>query len=119
MENRIERGDVYFIFLDPAFGREIGGYKTRPVVVVSANDIHQRTRIVMVVPGTTTASKNSNVVRIDDQRVLKEITFFACHQLRAVDQGRMTSLPVGRLSDQDMRRIEAAILRSLLLRPVI
>jgi mRNA-degrading endonuclease toxin of MazEF toxin-antitoxin module len=113
MENRIQRGEVYFIFLDPGFGREIGGYKVRPVVVVSINDIHQKTRIVMVVPGTTTEVSKPNVVRVDNRRVLKEITFFQCHQLRAVDQGRMTSPPLGRLSDSEMQKIESAISSSL------
>lgn len=107
-ENRIARGEVYFVHLDPAFGREIGGYKTRPVVVVSIDSIHQNTRIVAIVPGTSTASTQSNVVKIDpdgDNR-LTGPTFFHCQHLRAIDQGRMTSRPVGRLSQRDIRRIE-------------
>jgi len=35
----IERGHLFFVFLDPVFGKEIRGYKTRPVVVISINDI--------------------------------------------------------------------------------
>jgi hypothetical protein len=46
MENRIARGERYFVYLDPAFGHELGGYKTRPVVVVSINDIHRKTGVV-------------------------------------------------------------------------
>jgi len=49
----VERGEIYFVFLDPAFGREMGGYKTRPVVVFSVNDINKQPLAVTVVPGTT------------------------------------------------------------------
>jgi mRNA-degrading endonuclease toxin of MazEF toxin-antitoxin module len=115
MENSIQRGEVYFIFLDPAFGREIGGYKTRPVVVVSIDDIHQKTRMVAVVPGTTSASTHSNVVRVNKGtgNGLQEITYFQCHQIRAVDQGRMTSRPLGRLSRVDFEEILSGLKRSL------
>src|SRR6266700_2200708 len=114
-ENAIQRGDVYFIFLDPSFGREIGGYKIRPVVVMSINDVHQQTRIVAVVPGTTTHSAYPNVARIDPAsgNGLKEPTYFQCHQIRAVDQGRMTSYRVGQLSVADFRKVEAAVRHSL------
>jgi len=117
MENKIEQGDVFFVHLDPAFGREIGGYKTRPVVVVSINDIHQNTRIVAVVPGTTRDRHRplQNIVQVAPSSVngLKEETFFQCHQVRAIDQGRMTSGPVGYLSTVDFHRIATAIRHSL------
>lgn len=122
MENRIERGEVYFIYLDPTFGREIGGYKTRPVVVASINDLHQRTRIVTVVPGTSVAEREKssdstfpNVVRVVHIHGtgLSGPTDFLCHQVRAVDQGRMTSRAIGRVSREDLRRIEAALRHTL------
>ena len=115
MENRIQRGEVYFIFLDPAFGREIGGYKTRPSVVVSIDDIHQNTRIVAVVPGTTTFSSGPNIARVDgdNRNGLRETTYFACHQIRAVDQGRMTARPIGRLSSQAFDRVLTALRHGL------
>ncbi len=77
-ENQIQRGEVYFVHLDPVFGREVGGYKTRPVIVVSIDD-----------------------------------TFFQCHQVRAIDQGRMTSRPIGRISKVDLLRISNALIFSL------
>ena len=81
-ENTIQRRDIYFIYLDPSFGKEIGGYKTRPVVVVSIDDIHQKTRIVAVVPGTTTPFSARNVVKIDPtpENRLTNTTYFQCHQ---------------------------------------
>lgn len=117
-ENHIERGELYFVHLDPSFGREMGGYKPRPVLVVSSNDIHRRTRLVTVVPGTSTPAPNPNVVRVNPDRTngLTGVTYFQCHQIRAIDQGRMTkSRADGRLSSTDMKRIEEGLRISLLL----
>ena len=116
-ENRIGRGDIYYVHLDPAFGREIGGYKRRPVAVISIDGIHQNTRVIAVVPGTSTPSNHPNAVRVVGDRGngldAKEPTFFQCHQVRAIDQGRMTSPPVGRLSQNDLRRVEEGLMYSL------
>ncbi|HEX4794361.1 MAG TPA: type II toxin-antitoxin system PemK/MazF family toxin, partial [Humisphaera sp.] len=99
--------------LDPAFGREAGGYKARPVVVVSIDDVHQRTRLVTVVPGTTTPPRahfrNFIEVLRDSTNNLSEKTYFQCHQIRALDQGRMTAQPIGSLAPRDLRRIEEAL----------
>ncbi len=47
----LQRGEVYFVDLDPVFGHEQAG--RRPVVVMS-NDVLNRQRLtVLVVPGTT------------------------------------------------------------------
>lgn len=116
-ENQIRRGEIYYVHLDPCFGREIGGYKPRPVVVVSIEDIHQHTRIVAVIPGTTTSPKVdlANVVAIGPNVNigLEKKTFFQCHQIRAIDQGRMTARPAGRMSPSDFRKVEAAVWTSL------
>ena len=115
MENMIQRGDIFFISLDPTRGREIGGNKERPVVVMSINDIHQKTRIVAVVPGTSSKSLYRNVVQVnpDEENGLKLETYFQCHQIRAVDQGRMTARPIGRLSKADFGKVEMAVRHSL------
>ena len=115
IENHIERGELYFVHLDPAFGREIGGYKVRPVLVISINDIHRKTRIVTVIPGTSTPAVYRNVVEVkpDATNGLKSTTFFQCHQVRSVDQGRMTAQAFGRISANDFRRITDALKFSL------
>src|SRR5208283_364411 len=67
----IERGHLFFVFLDPVFGKEIGGYKTRPVVVISINDISAKQLPVLVVPGTSADGKPAhfkNVVRVEPTR---------------------------------------------------
>jgi len=110
----IERGHLFFVFLDPVFGKEIRGYKTRPVVVISINDISAKQLPVLVVPGTSADGKPAhfkNVVRVEPTREngLKNPTLLQCHQVRALDQGRFTAAPIGRLSPKDLRAIEEAV----------
>ena len=113
----VERGEIYFVYLDPAFGRESGGYKTRPVVVLSINDINNKPLVVTVVPGTTKVNsvrfRNVVVVPPTPDNGLREETSFECHQLRAIDKGRLTSRPIGRLSPLHLEQIRKAIEYSL------
>lgn len=110
----IRRGEVYMICLDPVFGREIGGFKMRPVVVLSINELNRNTRLVTVVPGTD-AEHNprsfQNVVLIDPDASngLIKPTNFQCHQVRAVEQGRFTQQKKGRISTIKLQAIEKAI----------
>lgn len=111
---QIERGQVSFVRLDPVVGREMGGNKSRPVVVLSINDINNKPLVVSVVPGTTagdkpTQFKNVAVVEPTNANGLSGRTIFLCHQLRALDRSRFTSRPVGRLTSKDISRIEDAV----------
>ncbi len=69
---------------------------------------------VLVVPGTSADGKPAhfkNVVRVEPtwENGLKNPTLFQCHQVRALDQGRFTAAPIGRLSPKDLRAIEEAV----------
>jgi mRNA interferase MazF len=111
---QIRRGQVYLVYLDPAFGHEMGGYKMRPVVVLSINDINDKPLAVTIVPGTSDKGKPvnlRNVVRVEPrpQNGLGIPTLFECHQIRALDKGRFVGQPLGSLADDDMRRIEKSL----------
>jgi len=106
----IRRGEIYFVYLDPVFGRELGGYKTRPVAVLSVNDINAKPLVVTVVPGTSDKGQGMvflNVVRVEPTKEngLSGPTLFECHQIRSLDQGRFTAKPIGLLADLDITRI--------------
>ncbi len=112
------RGEIYYVYLDPAFGREMGGYKTRPVAVLSINDINRKPLVVTVVPGTTAGNKplhfqNLVLVSPSSTNGLSVATIFECHQLRAIDLGRFTSKRIGMLSEDDLEQIEEAVKFSL------
>jgi len=108
---QVQRGEIFSACLDPVFGREMGGFKARPVLVVSINPI-ARSRLVVVVPGTSTdRGEFSNIVAVQPSRDngLSNITYFECHQIRAIEQARLTSRSMGKLSPEDMARIEEAM----------
>ena len=82
----IKRSEIYYVYLDPAFGHEAGGYKMRPVLVLSINDLNRKT-VVTVAPGTSADNKPShyeNVVLVSPSKMngLTSETIFQCHQLR-------------------------------------
>ncbi|HZK81714.1 MAG TPA: type II toxin-antitoxin system PemK/MazF family toxin [Humisphaera sp.] len=90
------------------------GHKMRPVAVASIDDIHHKTQIVIVIPGTSTVPRFSygNVVAIDPDSATNGLvnrTFFQCHQVRAIDQGRITQARLGRLSKKDFERLIAGV----------
>jgi mRNA-degrading endonuclease toxin of MazEF toxin-antitoxin module len=72
------RGEVYMVSLDPVFGREMGGFKMRPVAVVSIDDINEKTRLITVVPGTTKPARFPNIVGVQPSQNngLKSETYF-------------------------------------------
>ena len=111
----IYRGEIYFVSLDPVRGREMGGGKTRPVAVVSINDLNRKDLVVVVVPGTkqdgTKRSAYLNVVEVPRtaQNGLKFDTIFHCHQVRAIDKNRFSTPAIGRLSNKDLRSLEEAV----------
>ncbi len=114
---QVQRGEIYWACLDPVFGREMGGFKMRPVIVVSINDLNYRTRLVTVVPGTTSARQRNleNVVTVepDENNGLRKTGYFQCHQMRAIDQGRLIRGPTGRLAREKFEQIERAVAFSL------
>lgn len=114
----IRRGQIYRVFLDPAFGHEMGGYKQRPVVVLSINDINTDALVVSVVPGTRRKPGEKtfrNVVPVEKspENGLAKATSFHCHQVRALDKGRFVGTPIGTASETDLKRIEEAVKYSL------
>ncbi|MBD2362195.1 type II toxin-antitoxin system PemK/MazF family toxin [Anabaena minutissima FACHB-250] len=107
----IERGQIYFINLNPVLGREQSG--TRPVLVLSINPINQLPLVVTVVVGT----KGTNIkrdhptnIRLSphDSGLLIE-TVFLCFQIRSLDPNRFPADPTGKISESKMLEVEAAV----------
>lgn len=107
------RGDIYWAYLDPVFGREQGGFEPRPCVVLSINDIHRKQwGLATVVPGTTSRyppGKNQVVIQASRESGLRETTTFLCHQIRAIDNARLMIPKLGRLSQKELEEIATAI----------
>ena len=111
----IQRGEIYFVNLNPVQGREQAGQ--RPVLVISADAINRLPLVVTVVVGT----KGDNVTRDYPTNVrvpasesgLPMETVFLCFQLRSLDPGRFAGPPAGKVSAAMLDKVESAVRRCL------
>ena len=111
----IQRGEIHFVDLNPAQGREQAG--RRPVLVLSADAINRLPLVVTVVVGT----KGENVPRDYPTNVrvpaaesgLPMETVFLCFQLRSLDPNRFPGPPAGKLSGLMLEQVEATVRRCL------
>ncbi len=95
---KIEKWSIYRANLDPVIGSEQG--KSRPVLIVSENDINVLLNIVNIIP-LTTKKKNRiiypNEVLIPSEFGLESDSVALCHQIRTIDKKRLSKF-YGRLS---------------------
>jgi mRNA interferase MazF len=107
----IQRGDIYFVNLNPVQGREQAGH--RPVLVLSINAINQLPLVVTGVVGTKgeniTRDYPTNVRLLPEATGLPMETVFLCFQLRSLDPKRFLGSPAGRVSGEALQRIENAV----------
>ncbi len=107
---RIERGSVWLANLNPGRGTEPG--KTRPVLVVQGEALldagHPST---LVVPLTTRLIHDAEPLRLRLKAFgrLKKDSDLLIDQLRAIDNRRLATGPLGRVSDAFMQKVCAAI----------
>ena len=108
MKPKIERGEIWWVNLDPTRGAEIR--KQRPCVVVSANAINRWRATPVIVPLSSSASDAPPVVVSVPSAGADSVAVI--DQVRAVDGKRFVSSH-GRLSPQDLAQIETALKRVL------
>lgn len=97
-EQRVRRGDVFLVRLDPTRGGEI--HKSRPCVVVSPDDLNAHVRTVIVAPLTTGGFAYPFRVPC---RFGGKTGFVVIDQIRAVDVERFAK-KLGRLSPTTLNR---------------
>jgi mRNA interferase MazF len=111
----IQRGQIYFVDLNPVQGREQAGQ--RPVLVFSSNEINVLPLVVTVIVGTKGANVSKNFptnVRVASQDSgLSLETVFLRFQIRSLDPKRFSQPPAGMLSTAKMQEVEAAVRYSL------
>ena len=107
----IQRGDIYFVDLNPIKGREQSG--KRPVLVLSNDTINELPLVVTVVVGTKgeniTRDYPTNVRVSSEDSGLPMETVFLCFQIRSLDPGRFPKEPAGKLPDKIMEKIEDSV----------
>src|SRR6267154_4488966 len=96
----IQRGEIYFVNLNPVQGREQFGQ--RPVLVLSVDSINRLPLVVTVVVGTkgenVTRDYATNVRVSTAESGLSMETVFLCFQLRSLDPSRFADAPGGKVS---------------------
>ena len=107
----IERGQIYFVDLDPTLGREQSG--KRPVLVVSSDRINRLPLVITVVVGTkgTNLPKDfrTNVRIASSDSGLPIETVFMCFQIRSLDSGPFPDKPAGKVSESILEEIEDTV----------
>lgn len=107
----IQRGEIYFVDLNPVKGREQAGQ--RPVLVLSINAINDLPLVVTVVVGTSgeniTQDYPTNVRFSPVESGLPLETVFLCFQVRSLDPKRFSASPAGRLSEPALKKVEDAV----------
>jgi mRNA interferase MazF len=104
----IERGEVYWVNFEPSLGGEIK--KTRPAIVLSNNAANIHLNRVQVVPLTSNTERlypGEAYVRLNAEKRKA-----MADQLTTVSKQRL-GVKVGFLSQDDLGRVEAAVLVQL------
>lgn len=97
----MNRGDIYWVDLNPTTGSEIN--KLRPCVLVGATPINQARHTVVVVPLSTLA-KARPPLTISVTCLNKQVTA-VCDQIRTVDKSRLKK-SAGFLSEKDLNALD-------------
>lgn len=107
----IQRGEIYFVNLNPVQGREQAG--ERPVLILSIDSINKLPLVVTVIVGTKgeniTRDFPTNVRVSSSESGLLMETVFLCFQIRSLDKKRFPDSSAGRISETKIAEIEASI----------
>lgn len=105
----MKRGDIYFANLDPTVGSEIR--KKRPVIIVSNNANNKMASTVTVAPITSNTTKVypfEVLLKIKQSGLLKQ-SKVQCHQVRIISKLRIQDPKAGRVAEDVMTHIDAAL----------
>ena len=107
----IQRGEIYFVNLNPVEVREQAG--NRPVLVLSIDTINRLPLVITVIVGTKGENISHNYptnVRVSpEESGLPMETVFLCFQIRSLDPKRFTKNPAGKVSGDAMKKIEDVV----------
>src|SRR5215831_4542836 len=99
-----QRGEVWWVRLDPALGSEIA--KTRPCVILSGNVYNRLRRTIVVIPLSSSPQASVPLlvpVRCDGRDVVA-----VTDQIRAVSKQRLDRR-MGELSIEDLKAVEQGV----------
>jgi mRNA interferase MazF len=106
----VNRGDIYWVDLNPTTGSEIN--KLKPCVLVGATPINKARRSIAVVPLSTSANARPPIT-ISVNCLGQQVTA-VCDQIRTVDKSRLKE-HAGSLSIDDLDLLDAGLRQVLCL----
>ena len=106
----LNRGDIYWVNLDPTIGAEIK--KKRPYIIIGATPINEARRTVVVVP-LSSAGKPRPPLTIPIKCQRKNVVA-VCDQIRAIDKSRLLE-KIESASQDDISEIEKGLRQTLAL----
>lgn len=109
----VKRGDIFYADLSPVIGSEQGGI--RPVIIIQ-NDIGNRyspTVIVAAITSQINKAKLPTHVEIGSEEYgLNRDSVVLLEQVRTLDKKRLKE-KIGHMTDDDMKKVNRALLVSL------
>ena len=110
----MRRGEIFTANLDPVVGSEAS--KTRPVVIVSNNQLNTRSAmtpagVVTVVPITTNTEfvALTHVFLAEGESPLARDSKVQAEQIRTISALRLTASPLGNLTKQQIEALDRAL----------
>ncbi len=108
MNQELNRGDVWNVFLDPIKGSEQAG--NRPAVIISPESMNEQLETVIIVPLTTEKKDWPTRVEVNFQNIDGQVL---CEQIRTVSKKRLTK-KLGHLPLKDIIQIKLVLKQMLI-----
>ena len=108
--NSPQRGDIYWVNLDPTIGAEIK--KTRPCVVISPNAANRSGPLVIIAPVTRAQGKTVYFHEILLPEVSSNLQYdskLKVFQLRCIDKKRLSKSKIGSISPDLIKELDEKI----------
>jgi mRNA interferase MazF len=105
-----QRGDIYWINLDPTIGAEIK--KTRPCVIISPNVANRSGSLVIVAPVTKVQGKKIHFHEIVLPKMTANLQYdskIKVYQLRCVDKKRLSKSRIGSITHDLIKKLDEKI----------
>jgi mRNA interferase MazF len=105
-----KKGEIYLARLNPRKGNEVG--KLRPVLIFQTNmlnDIEHPTTVI--IPLSTHLINNAYPLRyrVSKREGLEQDSDLLCDQIRAIDNGRIISKSLAKLSLQELLEVDEQV----------
>jgi mRNA interferase MazF len=105
---KLNRGEIYWVNLDPTVGSEIR--KKRPCILVGATPVNQARHTVVVIPVSSKGKAHPPLTI--PVSALNRKAVAVCDQIRAVDKSRLIEHAKD-LSDDEITQVEQGLKRVL------